>query len=1076
MWIVLPCQWMQHEDGSILSEWKTYSDSRGDNDNLEADDTPVMIVIELDALCPDGTVWTWCVPWAIRSNDVGTIWTEESLVYDDDLGVWELEWAVSEGLTDRAVFRPSWSSPIRVDWDALKKVSFDGRPLPTSTQMFYRDYLKHWYSPPAHVKSPILPDLRLHALFRQPLTDPAVRLVRSFALLEALLSDRHEDSPFRHGGTDRVWGFVQLWKEWGAMGLHHLLRWVWPPPNMIRYAPHATVASLSLPYYMLLHVFYLDRAFYAKQGCKEIVHYWTDERIYPLWRNLRPDVRRAIDQSLMFYLPMMTSSISHVDRPLLLPDPLIPRVVAASPDDPLGDRYRLFNPCGVIDPTTGRAVWNLRTADYDLSTYRTRDLEKQYVTTRNFISTDPDDPTAWMEWTERPPQKESSFDPESGIRGLEDVRLFYFKRQLFFLANACDRPRWGKMPVVVFGHLDPTTGEASTVVLDYGQAVEKNWAPLVHEERVLAVYGYHPLVILDLTPLARLPPQDYPPKYRPRPLVCDHHPGEGPLSAGPLLEASFRGSGTFVEESTHTFLGIIHQVVFDGQRRRKYFHRWIRIVWDASNETVAWSFSTPFTFHGSACRVEYALGVLRDPQSSRWLIPFSCGDDRPAVRELMQEDIDRCVRWSAPVAVPLWPLIVLQKFPILSSPLHALFAYLKHSDDTDLSERILSPQILEDWIRLRLASHDPRIALVAKRAAGQIWETIEEHGRPVRWTLVRRRSRPSQSPSEAGFWFETRDGRVLEDTDDDLVVMGTIEGARVDAEIPHEILIRVDRILSDVIERGVWNPWWSPLALPLSDFKNAIEGWPAHTYWINRRCDKERREAFLHRFDRVVSAVPAVFHRIEAIDGSAPSFRTEWPLCRYIHSFHLTESGKSRHSLRTLALTLSHFKVLETALTAHLQRGGNQTDTDWILVLEDDACLDHVSAWPCPLVVLLRSLPDTVGLCSLARLFPLKEELYTPSILTESLRYYGTTLAYLVRVCAIPRMLETVHCTPSPRFGVADREIFRACRMEARMTRFPWFTFPRENESTIHQEEVGFQEECRQAFRDHFMGTVSDPL
>jgi hypothetical protein len=268
------------------------------------------------------------------------------------------------------------------------------------------------------------------------------------------------------------------------------------------------------------------------------------------------------------------------------------------------------------------------------------------------------------------------------------------------------------------------------------------------------------------------------------------------------------------------------------------------------------------------------------------------------------------------------------------------------------------------------------------------------------------------------------------------------------------------------------------------------EGWPEHTYWINREVDKKRREEFESRFcnNPIFSTSSVKFHRIEAVDGDNDEHRKRWPLSRFFLDFQ-SKTKKSTHmNDRTIALTLSHFKAIETAYNDYTERSrdnGEDDDSKWFMVLEDDACLDYQHLWPCSFQDLMEYIQNNtngqnIGLCSLARLFPIREEKnYSPSSLWEPLRCYGTTLAYMVRYDAVPGMMSKFYKTyfgdttgpPTKTLFVSDVEVFKSLQEPyyGIMMTMPWMTTTENNKSTIHSNHETFQKKCKSDFYQTFL-------
>ena len=91
--------------------------------------------------------------------------------------------------------------------------------------------------------------------------------------------------------------------------------------------------------------------------------------------------------------------------------------------------------------------------------------------------------------------------PPSGslIQGIEDLRLIRWDDAWWFVACSCSFTPAGR-PGLVLGRFDDAVSRVEYLVpLVYARSrvEEKNWTPFIHENRLLLIYSYDPLVILE---------------------------------------------------------------------------------------------------------------------------------------------------------------------------------------------------------------------------------------------------------------------------------------------------------------------------------------------------------------------------------------------------------------------------------------------------------------------------------------------------------------------------------------------------------------------------------------------------
>lgn len=753
------------------------------------------------------------IPVAIRSSDVGVVWDEESLEYDKRLDVWMLRPIRNDMMHSINVHM------IECDGDLSNDKLSEAPP------MMY-----------AHCGVCNPPDNLTECM------DIAAGAVRSgWAWRQA--------APM----MDMI--VMRLLEE-----LPRCCDWVIPWDVMRPGAPLDPDPCILSKF--MTEVYYTDPESFQKDT--GMVEFWVSAEGREVWSRTSSDTKRLITKNMLFYTPRIPSSRDASIR-TILPSDRVPRIRN-------GQVFSVFNPC-IFEVRGVRRVC-IRTSNYDVHTYRSRDAGSP-VMTRNFIVS--------MDHSVVEVVASYSQHNDAVVKGLEDMRFFSTvdeSGRLMFLANCCDYEGTDGMPVVVWGAVDPETGHADVVHLDYGGRVEKNWMPIVISGKIMAVYSIDPLVILDIDGIHRREA----PHYKPRTHIFSR---TGLRSDGPLDGAPLRGSGALIIDNDGWYLGVVHQVLWTHRGQRKYYHRFIRIH-PASGSVVV---GLPWVIHG--CRIEYVLSVLKDGNKGL-TIAYSCMDE------------------------------------------------------------------------------DARTMIV---------------------------------PYDSMF----------------------MPGLRNDTQNRHD----------------------------------PYEGWPEDTFWINRDCDAHRKRAFEGRFMGIAAAT--TLHRISAEDGDAPGFIRSWPACAFVGDVH-TAGNDEHQNVRTLALTLSHAKALDAAY-------GSRGKGEWVLILEDDACLENVVHWPMSFGRMISAIPDDTNLVLMSPLFPLRDLDVSRAALFCPLKHYGTTLAYIIRRSAIPDTLRALTGRfPREPLGVSDLEIYRACPGRSLMTCIPWFTFPDDNTSTIHDQHARFQMECKRAFHErHFV-------
>jgi hypothetical protein len=175
---------------------------------------------------------------------------------------------------------------------------------------------------------------------------------------------------------------------------------------------------------------------------------------------------------------------------------------------------------------------------------------------------------------------------DSGIKGLEDIRLIEFKNKLYYTATSrqysydnCNR--------IVFGEYNITNLKYEfnkILIAPIETNCEKNWIPLNHNnEKILFIYNWHPLQIGEVDSFINK--LNITVKYD-----------------TPNFFRHYRGSSTFAEHDNKLWC-ITHGVKY--YTPRKYYHQFVVLE---KNTYKPIKYSVPFYFNQYA--IEYCVGLM----------------------------------------------------------------------------------------------------------------------------------------------------------------------------------------------------------------------------------------------------------------------------------------------------------------------------------------------------------------------------------------------------------------------------------------------------------------------------------
>ena len=207
---------------------------------------------------------------------------------------------------------------------------------------------------------------------------------------------------------------------------------------------------------------------------------------------------------------------------------------------------------------------------------------------------------------------------DSNIVGLEDIRMFYHKDQLHFVASSKDATPKGNV-VITMGDYDPVNAKASNVrVLEPPRpsGCEKNWMSVPNKYlehipeakgRANFVFGWNPIQVGSIIPEE-----------------ADTYSGKlhiHTVQQTPIAWRHYRGSSPLVEFNGKLYC-IVHHVKYD-TRPRQYIHALVEFT----KEMRAIRYTPFFCMRKTA--IEYAIGL--DIKGEMVTIFFSENDATPGM-------------------------------------------------------------------------------------------------------------------------------------------------------------------------------------------------------------------------------------------------------------------------------------------------------------------------------------------------------------------------------------------------------------------------------------------------------------
>lgn len=207
----------------------------------------------------------------------------------------------------------------------------------------------------------------------------------------------------------------------------------------------------------------------------------------------------------------------------------------------------------------------------------------------------------------------------SHIKGLEDIRIFTYKNQNYFVATCCETLNFF-CPRIVLGSFN-SDGEiiflqALKIPHNDNNTCEKNWLPFVWDGEICFIYKISPLTIYSI-----------------------NYPSGFDLTLKLQREVSndyeFRGSAPPIPYKEGWLL-TIHQVHYSTPR--KYYHRFL---WYNKDFTER-KYSELFVFEKP--QIEYNLSVLH--LNDKIILGYSINDGSSQVMTISQDHVDKMLTFS----------------------------------------------------------------------------------------------------------------------------------------------------------------------------------------------------------------------------------------------------------------------------------------------------------------------------------------------------------------------------------------------------------------------------------------------
>lgn len=209
--------------------------------------------------------------------------------------------------------------------------------------------------------------------------------------------------------------------------------------------------------------------------------------------------------------------------------------------------------------------------------------------------------------------KQDIFKYSFSVKGVEDVRLIKYQDSLYFIGNSREVIP-NNSPRMILGRYSLSENKVENNILLFGYEdtkCQKNWSPFVFEDKLLLLYSFSPLVILE----------------------PNLNTGECKVYKSKETKYNYSmlrgGSQGFYADGDLYFL--THEVIFSNGRI--YFHRFVKMNKDLEIEKVSY----PFYFKDWG--VEYVAGATYDEENKQILISWGSKDSTANLSSIKLEKL-----------------------------------------------------------------------------------------------------------------------------------------------------------------------------------------------------------------------------------------------------------------------------------------------------------------------------------------------------------------------------------------------------------------------------------------------------
>ena len=218
-----------------------------------------------------------------------------------------------------------------------------------------------------------------------------------------------------------------------------------------------------------------------------------------------------------------------------------------------------------------------------------------------------------------------------------------------------------------------------------------------------------------------------------------------------------------------------------------------------------------------------------------------------------------------------------------------------------------------------------------------------------------------------------------------------------------------------------------------------------HIYWINLDRSKDRNI----KMEKNMTYFSSLNTRIEAIDGN--NILNIKDLNFHFLDSKISDKNKPNNSNIEYAIILSHLTALEKIKTNIEKNNEKYNKFGYSLVFEDDVSFDFISYWEKDLYSLVQEAPSDWEIIMLGN--------FTLNLNYEnnyrSWNNEWSALSYIINHNSLNKLdiiKQNNKYDIFPDVMVADNYLFRT--FKTYVYKYPYFTFPNSNDSTIHQDHV----------------------